>query len=100
MKKWGKHCWGVTTNNRYVWLTLALCNRTFEYLNNQQNRDLTIGTLLLWKSSEPLCGINSINMRNNGEEIGISFNVHKNSSYVYEKDNRVIKAKRITWSEV
>ena len=37
---------------------------------------------------------------NDGEEVGISFNVHDNSSYVYEKDNWMIKAKRMTWREV
>jgi len=37
---------------------------------------------------------------NNGEEVGISFNVHDNSSYIYEKDNWMIKAKWVTWKEV
>ena len=37
---------------------------------------------------------------NNGDEVGISFNVHDNSNYVYEKDNWVIKAKWMTWKEV
>jgi hypothetical protein len=36
---------------------------------------------------------------NNGEEVGISFNVHDNSSYVYEKNNWMIKAKWMTWKE-
>jgi hypothetical protein len=30
----------------------------------------------------------------------LSFNVHDKSSYVYEKDNWVIKAKQIIWKEV
>jgi len=37
---------------------------------------------------------------NNGEEVGISFNVHDNASYIYEKDNWMIRAKRVTWKEV
>lgn len=37
---------------------------------------------------------------NNSEEVGISFNVHDNSSYAYEKDNWMIKAKWMTWIEV
>ena len=37
---------------------------------------------------------------NDGEEVGISFNVHDNSSYIYEKDNWVIKAKWMIWKEV
>lgn len=37
---------------------------------------------------------------NDSEEVGISFNVHDNSSYIYEKDNWVIKAKWVTWQEV
>ena len=32
--------------------------------------------------------------------IELSFNVHDSSSYVYEKDNWVIKAKQIKWKEV
>ena len=35
-----------------------------------------------------------------GEEVGVSLSVHDNSNHVYEKDNWVIKARRITWREV
>jgi len=35
-----------------------------------------------------------------GEEVCISFNVHDSSSSIYEKDNWVIKAKRIIWKEI
>jgi hypothetical protein len=34
------------------------------------------------------------------EEVGISFNVHDSSNHVYEKDNWIIKAKRVAWKEV
>jgi len=37
---------------------------------------------------------------NNGEEVGISFNVHDNASYIYEKDNWVVKAKSMEWKEI
>lgn len=44
--------------------------------------------------------LNFCTLGNNGDEVGISFNVHDNSNYVYEKDNWVIKAKWVTWKEV
>ena len=44
--------------------------------------------------------LNFLAFGNNGDEVGISFNVHDNSNYVYEKDNWVIKAKWMTWKEV
>lgn len=34
------------------------------------------------------------------EEVGISFNVHDNSSHTYEADNWVIKAKQVKWEEI
>lgn len=37
---------------------------------------------------------------NGDEEVGISFNVHDNSSYTYETDNWVIKARRVNGEEV
>ena len=36
----------------------------------------------------------------NGREVGLSINVFDNSSYVYEKPNWMIKAKRVSWEEV
>jgi hypothetical protein len=44
--------------------------------------------------------LNFTSYENNGEEVGISLNVHDNSSYIYEKDNWVIKSKRMTCDEV
>jgi hypothetical protein len=44
--------------------------------------------------------LNFSTYRNNEKEVGISFNVHDNSSYTYDKDNWVIKAKRMTWKEI
>lgn len=44
--------------------------------------------------------LNFCTFGNNGDEVGISFNVHDSSNYVYEKDNWVIKAKWMTWKEV
>ncbi|HEV8272624.1 MAG TPA: hypothetical protein VGQ04_15035 [Chitinophagaceae bacterium] len=44
--------------------------------------------------------LNFCTFGNNGAEVGMSFNVHDNSNYVYEKDNWVIKSKRMTWKEV
>jgi len=35
-----------------------------------------------------------------GNKVGISFNVHDSASYVYEKDNWVIKSKIMTWEEI
>ena len=37
---------------------------------------------------------------NNGEEVGMSFNVHDNASYIYEKDNWVVKAKWMEWKDI
>ena len=37
---------------------------------------------------------------NNGEEVGMSFNVHDNASYIYEKDNWVVRAKWMGWKEI
>lgn len=44
--------------------------------------------------------LNFCTFGNNGDEVGISFNVHDSSNYVYEKDNWVIKAKWMTWKEL
>jgi hypothetical protein len=37
---------------------------------------------------------------NTGKGIEVFFNVHDSSNHVYEKDNWVIKARKITWKEV
>jgi hypothetical protein len=44
--------------------------------------------------------INFSIFNNNDKGIEVSFNVHDSSNTVYEKDNWVIKAKKIAWKEV
>jgi hypothetical protein len=44
--------------------------------------------------------LNSTTFDNTGNGMEVSFHVYDSSNYVYEKDNWVIKAKRITWKEV
>jgi hypothetical protein len=34
------------------------------------------------------------------QAVGISINVHDSSSYVYEKDNWIVKSKSVRWKEV